>query len=56
MSETMDPNLKLSQEECDLLDDPMSYKRLIGRLVYLTITRPGISYSIHKLSQFLAAP
>ncbi|XP_061372954.1 uncharacterized mitochondrial protein AtMg00810-like [Gastrolobium bilobum] len=52
----MEPNIKLSQEEGDLLDDPVSYRRLIGRLLYLTITRPDLSFAVNKLSQFLAHP
>ena len=38
------------------LSDPAPYRRLIGRLLYLTHTRPEISYAVSKLSQFLAAP
>ena len=52
----MDPNVKLSQDEGDLLDDPSMYRRMIGKLLYLTITRPNLSFSINRLSQFLAKP
>ena len=52
----MDPNLKLSHEDGDLIDDPTRYRRLIGKLLYLTITRPDLSYSVNRLSQFLANP
>lgn len=33
-----------------------SYRRLIGQLIYLTITRPDQSYPVHILSQFLSKP
>ncbi|XP_020266506.1 uncharacterized protein LOC109841995 [Asparagus officinalis] len=36
--------------------DDASYRRLVGRLIYLTITRPEISYAVHVLSQFAQAP
>lgn len=45
----MEKNLRLSKFEDELLPDPCVY-RLVGRLLYLTITRPDITYSIHKLS------
>uniref|UniRef100_A0A803LR47 Mitochondrial protein n=1 Tax=Chenopodium quinoa TaxID=63459 RepID=A0A803LR47_CHEQI len=48
--------LKLSNFEGDLLEDPEFYRRLIGKLLYLNMTRPDISYVVQQLSQFLAAP
>ena len=48
--------LKLSKDEGKLLDDAGMYKRLIGRLLFLTISRPDITYSVHKLSQFMFKP
>jgi len=36
--------------------DVTAYQRLIGRLIYLTNTRPDISYCVQFLSQFLRAP
>ena len=52
----MEPNLKLSQEDGELFDDHSLYRRLIGKLLYLTITRHDLSYAINRLSQFLAKP
>ncbi|XP_018625461.1 uncharacterized mitochondrial protein AtMg00810-like [Nicotiana tomentosiformis] len=38
------------------LEDVSAYQRLIGRLMYVTTTRPDISYVIHTLSQFMQHP
>nr|KYP70338.1 hypothetical protein KK1_009551 [Cajanus cajan] len=52
----MDPNNNLNAEIGDLLPDPSLYRRLIGKLLYLTISRPDITYVVHKLSQFMQSP
>lgn len=52
----MDSNLKLSRDDGSLLANPTSYRRLIGRLLYLTITIPDITYSVQVLSQFMSTP
>ncbi|KAL0454736.1 UNVERIFIED_CONTAM: Retrovirus-related Pol polyprotein from transposon RE1 [Sesamum latifolium] len=48
--------LKLSTDCGALLTNPYSYRRLIGRLLYLGFTRSDISYSVQQLSQFLNKP
>ena len=46
----MEASLKLSKDDGELLHDAGMYKRLIGRLSFLTITRPDITYFVHRLS------
>ena len=52
----MEQNLELSKFKGELLPNPEVYRRLGGRLLYLTITRPNITYLVHKLSQFISKP
>ncbi|XXG72115.1 hypothetical protein AAC387_Pa07g1278 [Persea americana] len=49
-------NVKFSQEDGDLLPDPIAYPQLVGSLIYLTITRLDISYAVNLMSQFMTAP
>ena len=39
-----------------LLSDHVSYRRLIGKLLYLTITQPHLSYAIQAPIQFMSNP
>ncbi|KAK6137941.1 hypothetical protein DH2020_028329 [Rehmannia glutinosa] len=52
----MGPTLKLNASDGDLLEDASQYRRLVGRLLYLTHSRHDISYVVHRLSQFVAKP
>ena len=40
-------NHKLALSKSHLLDDPSQYRRLVGRLIYLTFTLPELSYIVH---------
>ena len=46
----IEQNLKLSNFQGKLLADPRVYRRLVSRLLYLTITGLDIAYPVHKLS------
>ncbi|KAG7577896.1 Retrotransposon Copia-like N-terminal [Arabidopsis thaliana x Arabidopsis arenosa] len=52
----MDPTLHLTKDMGTPIPNPTSYRELVGRLLYLTITRPDITFAVHQLSQFLSAP
>lgn len=46
----------LAQDKGQLYSEPAKYRRLIGRLVYLTVRKPDLSYAVHTLAQFLQKP
>ena len=48
-STSMDPNVQLIKEG-ELFEDPERYKRLVGKLNYLTVTCSDIAYSVSVLS------
>uniref|UniRef100_A0A3Q7FM93 Reverse transcriptase Ty1/copia-type domain-containing protein n=1 Tax=Solanum lycopersicum TaxID=4081 RepID=A0A3Q7FM93_SOLLC len=61
----MESNLRLTSVEHDqangyvnddVLHDITSYQRLVGKLLYATMTRPDISYAVQTLSQFMQSP
>ncbi|GKB99374.1 ribonuclease H-like domain-containing protein [Tanacetum coccineum] len=55
----LEQNLTINNEPSStdpVLDNVTEYQKLIGKLIYLTHTRPDISYSVHCLSQFMHKP
>ncbi|XP_047249989.1 uncharacterized mitochondrial protein AtMg00810-like [Capsicum annuum] len=61
----LESNSKLTSVEIDeaagvtndvVLNDVTAYQRLVGKLMYATITRPDISYAVQTLSQFMKMP
>ena len=61
VSTPMEVNHKLLREEQGEQRSPLCkysvrFRRIVGRLVYLTITRPDLSYCVHVLSQVMHQP
>ncbi|GJX33789.1 ribonuclease H-like domain-containing protein [Tanacetum coccineum] len=45
-----------TKDDDPLLDNITEYQKLIGKLIYLTTTRPDIAYIVSCLSQFMHSP
>ena len=52
----MDPKVQLNSTDGVPLTDSSQYRRLVGRLLYLTLSRPDIMFAVHRLSQFVSKP
>jgi hypothetical protein len=52
----LEQNVKLSADERDLVEDTTMYKRIVGSLIYMTITRQDLSYAVGVVSQFMQTP
>lgn len=53
---TLEAQHNPSTESGTPLSDGSVYRILVGQLIYLTITRPELSYPVHILSKFMAHP
>jgi hypothetical protein len=52
----LEQNVKLSADEGDLVEDTIMYRPVVGSLIYMTITRPYLSYVVRVMSQFMQTP
>ena len=49
-------NYRLNYHDGKSLSDATLNRQLVESLIYLIVTRPDISYVVHVVSQFMAAP
>lgn len=49
----METNAKICEHEGRNLEDSSMYRQLVGSLIYLTLTRPEISYAIGVMSRYM---
>ncbi|KAE8706377.1 hypothetical protein F3Y22_tig00110393pilonHSYRG00025 [Hibiscus syriacus] len=55
-STPMEPNVKICSHEGKDLEDATMYRQLVGSLIYLTLTRPDISYAVGVMSRYMQNP
>ena len=49
-------NVKLLPDMQSPLTDPTPYRRLVGKLIFLTNTRPDITHVVHQVARFMQTP
>ncbi|XP_042445550.1 secreted RxLR effector protein 161-like [Zingiber officinale] len=52
----MEPNIRICAYEGKSLEDATMYQQLVGSLIYLTLTRPDISYAVSVISRYMQNP
>ena len=52
----MDSNLKLGNEDNSAEVDKEMYQHLVGKLIFLSHTRPDITFAVSLVSQFMHCP
>lgn len=52
----LDLSVQLLPNEGSFIDDPTLYLKLVGKLNFLTNTRPDLSFDVQHLSQFMSDP
>jgi len=52
----MDAKKKLMTKQGESFYDPERYRRLVGKLIYLTIATPDLSFVVDVVSQFMQTP
>jgi hypothetical protein len=56
VSTPMEHNLKLTSKEWNEFEDATKYRQLVGSNIYITTTRPNISFVVGILSRFMQNP
>ena len=56
MSTPMDPNMRLQEDKGKDLEDVSMFQQLVSSLIYLTLTRPDISYVVGVVSRYMSNP
>jgi hypothetical protein len=56
VSTPMDPNVNFKVDDDKNLEDVTMYQKMVGSLIYLTLTHPDIAYSVGVVSRYMSNP
>jgi len=56
ISVPLNQNGKLSADASEVLENATMYRKIVGSLIYMTITRPDLNYTVGLESQFMQVP
>ncbi|XP_019178882.1 PREDICTED: uncharacterized protein LOC109174044 [Ipomoea nil] len=56
ISVPMELNAKLCAHEGKSLEDATVYRQLVGSMIYLTLTRPDLSFAVGVMSRYMQSP
>jgi hypothetical protein len=52
----IDSKIKLNTKDGEPLENRYQFQRLVEKLIYLTVTRPNISFFVSQISRFMHSP
>ncbi|XP_072076876.1 uncharacterized mitochondrial protein AtMg00810-like [Arachis hypogaea] len=52
----MATDVKLFSNDSEPFENPTQYMSIVGALQYLTMTRPDITFTVNRVSQFVQGP
>jgi len=52
----MERHIDLKNDDSLLIKNPTFYRKMVGKMIYLNITRPDLSFTVNWLSQFMHEP
>ena len=55
-SSLVDSSLDMWDTSSEILENAARYRRLVGKLIYLTVTHPDITFAVGLVSQFMHQP
>ena len=56
ISTPIEQNTKLRPDVGEVLEDATLYRKVVGSLIYATLTRPNMCHDVGVLSQFMQVP